>query len=150
LRDHDRNISEKGVKDAKLVAKTLTELELLPDLLLCSNSRRTKQTVEAMALENEHFDNIDSHFFGTLYTVAALDGQTRSHIAERVRVLPMYKQSFPSTRMSGFISGAGLVCCCSTEPLGLETIKRPWEEERKVDRSSLFTGVSMCFSDKNI
>jgi phosphohistidine phosphatase SixA len=107
LRDHDRNISEKGVRDATLVAKHLTQLELLPDLLLCSNSRRTKQTVEAMALENEHFDNIDSHFFGTLYTVAALDGQTRCHIAERVCVFGALIYHNPMIRVFGSLAWYG-------------------------------------------
>ena len=94
-RDHDRPISARGAADARAVARHLFTVEWLPDLLLCSNSRRTKQTVEAMSCEHAHFDDIDSHFFGTLYTVAALDGQTRGHIAERVR------------------AAAARWCCCS-------------------------------------
>jgi hypothetical protein len=32
-------------------------------------------------------DNADAHFLGTLYTTAALDGMTKSHIAMLVRLI---------------------------------------------------------------
>jgi hypothetical protein len=37
-----------------------------------------------MTEEVAAFDNVDAHFLGTLYTVAALDGMTRAHICMRV------------------------------------------------------------------
>ena len=73
---------------AKQVAEKLRTLGWLPDLLLCSNAKRTKQTVDAMAEVVEMFGDVDSHFLGTLYTVSALDGMTKSHIAMRVCIHP--------------------------------------------------------------
>jgi phosphohistidine phosphatase len=87
VRDHDRNISLVGVEAARAVASHLRDNAWLPDLLLCSNSKRTRQTVEAMADAVPAFGDADSHFLGTLYTVAALDGMTRGHLAMRVRLV---------------------------------------------------------------
>ena len=85
VRDHDRSISEAGRAASEAVARHLRDVAWLPDLLLCSNSRRTRQTVDAMAAEVPAFGDADAHFLGTLYTVAALDGMTQSHLAMRVR-----------------------------------------------------------------
>ena len=85
VRDHDRSISSAGTHDARAVAQHLRDEAWLPDLLLCSNSKRTRQTVDAMAEEVPAFGDADSHFLGTLYTIAALDGMTKSHLSMRVR-----------------------------------------------------------------
>lgn len=49
VRDHDRSISESGAACARKVAHHLKDLQWLPDLLLCSSSKRTQQTVDVMA-----------------------------------------------------------------------------------------------------
>lgn len=85
VRDHDRTISADGAEASKAVAGHLRDLGWLPDLLLCSNSKRTKQTVEAMADVTTVFSDVDVHYLGTLYTIAALDGMTKSHLSMRVR-----------------------------------------------------------------
>lgn len=85
VRDHDRSISRGGYEASARVAEHLRDIAWLPDLLLCSNSRRTRQTVEAMAEAVPAFGDADAHFLGTLYTVAALDGMTRSHLTQRAR-----------------------------------------------------------------
>lgn len=43
-----REISDMGVERATAVAAHLREMQWIPQMLLCSNSKRTKQTVEAM------------------------------------------------------------------------------------------------------
>ena len=50
-RDHDRNISQAGIEASRTVARHLRDAAWLPDLLLCSNSKRTRQTVDAMTEE---------------------------------------------------------------------------------------------------
>lgn len=97
-RDHDREINAQGRQDARSAAAHLLAAGWIPDLLLCSNSRRTKQTVEAMASEVGAFDDVDAHFLGTLYTVAALDGMTAAHISERVRDLDSRKRALLASR----------------------------------------------------
>lgn len=49
VRDHDRPISAHGRAQAASVAKQLKELGWTPDLVLASNSKRTKQTLDEMA-----------------------------------------------------------------------------------------------------
>jgi phosphohistidine phosphatase SixA len=114
VRDHDRNISDAGTRAAQAVACHLRDSAWLPDLLLCSNSKRTRQTVEAMAEEVPAFGDVDSHFLGTLYTIAALDGMTRSHLAMRVRyllvcIVPCCVATLDSHRDQQLVAHA----CCS-------------------------------------
>ena len=46
--DRDRTITEKGVKQAKLVAEGLTQLRLVPDAIACSSAVRAQQTLGRM------------------------------------------------------------------------------------------------------
>lgn len=46
--DHDREITDKGEKQAKIVAKGLVGMKLLPDRVACSGAVRARQTLERM------------------------------------------------------------------------------------------------------
>ena len=46
--DRDRNLTDKGLKQAKTVAKGLVELDLVPDRIACSGAARALQTCERM------------------------------------------------------------------------------------------------------
>ncbi|KAF6259214.1 hypothetical protein COO60DRAFT_1029764 [Scenedesmus sp. NREL 46B-D3] len=63
----------------------LCQLGWVPDLIIASNSKRTKQTLDAMAEAAAELGQVDAHFLGSLYTVAALDGQTKHHLEETIR-----------------------------------------------------------------
>lgn len=82
VKDHDRPITQQGREAACKVAALLQSRGWLPDLVICSNALRTKQTLEAMQLASPDFASKQHKYFASLYTVAALDGQTRRHIAE--------------------------------------------------------------------
>lgn len=82
VRDHDRQISEIGRKQASQVAQMLISKGWTPDLVLASNSKRTKQTLDEMCEVMMELGDVDAHYYGSLYTVAALDGQTREHIMD--------------------------------------------------------------------
>lgn len=82
VRDHDRSITAQGKLEAASIARKLCELNWLPDLIVASNSRRTQQTLNEMAEAVSRLGEVDAHFLGSLYTVAALDGQTRTHLEE--------------------------------------------------------------------
>lgn len=84
-RDHERPISSQGHQEARSIARRLRALGWAPDLIIASNSRRTKMTLDVMAEADEHLGEVDAHYLGSLYTVAALDGQTRSHLEECIR-----------------------------------------------------------------
>jgi hypothetical protein len=50
---------------------------------MSSNSLRTRQTLQAMAEAAAAFGAAETHLLGSLYTVAALDGQTLKHLQAR-------------------------------------------------------------------
>ena len=62
------------------VAAKLAERGWLPDVIVSSDSTRTKQTLAMMADAHPAFREAATLFRGSLYTVAALDGQTRKHL----------------------------------------------------------------------
>ncbi|MEW5302215.1 MAG: hypothetical protein WDW36_005018 [Sanguina aurantia] len=82
VKDHDRPISRVGKREAASVALKLRNLGWVPDLVIGSNSLRTKQTLEELYQVIPEMRNVDGHFYGSLYTVGALDGQTKSHLLE--------------------------------------------------------------------
>lgn len=90
VRDHDRSISESGASCARRVAQHLRELQWLPDLLLCSSSKRTQETVDVMAQEINNVSRLNAAHFedpvydASLYTVAALDGQTKATLCAKL------------------------------------------------------------------
>ena len=63
-----------GRRDARKVARQLRDMAWLPDVIVCSNARRTKQTMEVMSEVLLELGHVDVHYLGSLYTVAALDG----------------------------------------------------------------------------
>jgi polyadenylate-binding protein len=65
------------------VAEKLAERGWVPDLIMSSDSTRTRQTLATMIEAVAGFGEADAHFRGSLYTVAALDGQMRKHLQAR-------------------------------------------------------------------
>jgi phosphohistidine phosphatase len=51
LADHERPLAERGRSDAAATGDYLREQGLLPDLVLCSTSLRTRQTFEGLAID---------------------------------------------------------------------------------------------------
>ncbi|KAK9830143.1 hypothetical protein WJX72_009966 [[Myrmecia] bisecta] len=80
VRDHERPITESGRASAQQVAVKLQQKGWLPDLIVCSNSVRTRQTLEQMRAVVRAFQAAVTHFRGSLYTVAALDGQMMRYL----------------------------------------------------------------------
>jgi phosphohistidine phosphatase len=53
--DHDRPLTKRGEDDAKRIGRYLTDEQFLPDLVIASDSRRTRQTLEiALQAANQH------------------------------------------------------------------------------------------------
>lgn len=94
LRDYDRPISMQGRREATSIAKRLSELGWIPDLIIASNSKRTKQTLDIMAEAAAELSTVDAHYLGSLYTVAALDGQTKHHLEETIRSVACDAKNF--------------------------------------------------------
>jgi phosphohistidine phosphatase len=49
--DHERPLAPRGLRDAPAAGRWLAEADFLPDLVLCSTARRTRQTWELAAAE---------------------------------------------------------------------------------------------------
>lgn len=48
LSDHDRSLNDRGRRDAPRMADWLQSHRFLPELILCSSARRTRETVDLM------------------------------------------------------------------------------------------------------
>ncbi|KAF4379126.1 hypothetical protein G4B88_010520 [Cannabis sativa] len=82
LRDHDRPLSKTGKADAINVAHKLQELGWVPQLILCSNALRTRETLKIMQEEVEGFLEAQVRYVSSFYSVAAMDGQTAEHLQQ--------------------------------------------------------------------
>jgi phosphohistidine phosphatase len=49
LADHDRPLAPRGKRAAKVIAEYLRDQAIAPELVLCSSSQRTRQTLERIA-----------------------------------------------------------------------------------------------------
>ena len=63
--DHARPLNERGRKSAPLIAKKLKELNWIPDLVLSSDSIRTKETW--MRMESTFYSCPPVHYLNELY-----------------------------------------------------------------------------------
>lgn len=80
LADHDRPLAPRGIKATPVVADHLRDAGVVPDVLLCSSARRTRQTLELLgdAVPAE----CDVRIEDGLYQASA------DALLERVRALP--------------------------------------------------------------
>lgn len=84
-KDADRALSEEGRTLAAGVGRAATECGWVPDLTLCSASRRSRETLEVMRRGNPAFGAEGrTIYLGSLYHFASLDGQYRHHLTECV------------------------------------------------------------------
>jgi phosphohistidine phosphatase len=70
LADHDRPLSARGRRAAKLMAEHLRREGIAPELVLCSPSRRTRQTLTRIAPAGLG-ENVDVQIDSELYTASA-------------------------------------------------------------------------------
>ncbi len=49
--DHDRRLNRRGRGDAPQIGRFLQERQWIPDVVLCSSARRTRETVDAILAE---------------------------------------------------------------------------------------------------
>lgn len=84
--DYGRELTPKGLKQAKKVAKGLADMGLVPDIIVCSAARRARQTCEKMLKTFGDAPKVDYHqslYEGGVQTV--LDELT--HAKDKTRVL---------------------------------------------------------------
>ncbi|KAI5671312.1 hypothetical protein M9H77_11676 [Catharanthus roseus] len=84
LRDHDRPLSNTGEADAVKVSHKLRLLGWIPELILSSDARRTRETLKIMQDEVQGFADAEVHFLASFYSVAAMDGQTAEHLQQSI------------------------------------------------------------------
>ena len=74
--DHDRELTDGGLSDARLMGRVLAEAGLKPDLALVSSAERTRQTWAGLA---ESFPDAEARFDPRLYNAPS---QTIRHAVE--------------------------------------------------------------------
>lgn len=84
LRDHDRPLSKTGKADAVNVAHKLQQLGWIPELILCSDAVRTRETLKILQEQVRGFLEAEVHFISSFYSIAALDGQTAEHLQKAI------------------------------------------------------------------
>lgn len=72
LRDYDRPISMQGKREAAKIAAQLSELGWVPDLIIASNSKRTKQTLDTMVLSAAELELVSSRLQSTWVEMASI------------------------------------------------------------------------------
>jgi len=68
LSDHERPLNDRGSRDAPRMARWLQETELVPDLVLCSDSQRTRETFGLM--QQEWGTDVEVSYSKALYLAA--------------------------------------------------------------------------------
>ena len=70
LRDHERPLNKRGIRDSPRVADELNDRGWVPDLILVSSSQRTRQTLEGMS---HRFGSIQSEVRPGIYHASLHD-----------------------------------------------------------------------------
>lgn len=84
LKDHDRPLSKRGTAASANIAQKLWQSGWIPDLILCSDAVRTRQTLDIMTEAAGAFSEAEVRFLGSFYSVAAMDGETTAHLHSMV------------------------------------------------------------------
>jgi phosphohistidine phosphatase len=77
LRDHDRPLAPRGRRAAETIARHLGEEGIAPELVLCSSSRRTRETLDRIA--EALGDGVDVEIERELYAASAQELLQRLH-----------------------------------------------------------------------
>lgn len=86
VKDHELPITQAGQELAKRVAEEMKSLGWIPNIVMSSNSVRSRQTFEVMKSVIEELSHADLHFLGSLYTESQLDGHTLPFLARILAV----------------------------------------------------------------
>ena len=87
LKDHDRPLTVWGRSAAAALCERVVEAGpgwCEPDLVLCSASTRSRETLAAMQDVHPPLNDVQTIFMGSLYAVAAMDGVTADHLKETI------------------------------------------------------------------
>jgi phosphohistidine phosphatase len=125
LDDHERPLAPRGVRALAVMSQHMQAVGVNPDLVLCSSSRRTRETLEGIGVGGEH---VIEH---ELYSASAAE------VLERLRRLP---EGIGSTMVIGHNPTAQMLVLrlAAREKVGDEASRRA-AVERKVPTGALAT-----------
>ncbi|KAH8939210.1 hypothetical protein BDL97_15G026800 [Sphagnum fallax] len=117
LKDHERPLSKWGRHTAADIANKLNQPGWFPELILCSDAIRTRETLEIMQSHVSDLGEVEVRFLGSFYAIAAMDGQTAQHLQENIL---KYSRDDVTTVMCmghnrGWEEAASLLCGISVE-----------------------------------
>lgn len=79
--DKDRALTPQGQADATALGHAMTRKNLLPDLILCSDARRTRETCEAVTKEFSTKPKIE-------FSAALYNGSSKINMLDTIRHVP--------------------------------------------------------------
>lgn len=80
LSDHERPLADRGIRTTPVMADHLRDGGIVPDVVLCSSARRTRETLDLLG--DAVPDDCDVRFEDALYAASA------EALLERLRALP--------------------------------------------------------------
>jgi phosphohistidine phosphatase len=130
LPDMERPLSRRGAADAEAMGRRLLELELLPDLLLLSPSRRTLQTAEIVARElslpARRLRRADALYLASAADILRIVQETGPRVAHLMVVTHNPGVSELIQRLAGAAAGEGLgtaaVCSVTFDTPGWKAV----------------------------
>ncbi|KAL6854575.1 hypothetical protein ACP4OV_019137 [Aristida adscensionis] len=84
IRDHDRPLSKAGRADAMSISNKLQQMGWIPELILCSDATRTKETLKTLQEHVQGLSEAVVYFIPSFYSIAAMDGQTAEHLQKSI------------------------------------------------------------------
>ena len=130
LRDHDRPLTSWGrTAAAKLCSELVAKGWAEPDLVLCSASTRSRETLGEMVRTHAPLGKAETHFMGSLYAFAAMDGLTADHLRETVAGLVELEEA---PRQRGELEHEHLHLGLAPRVRGLQVVAVAVEVDRRV------------------
>uniref|UniRef100_A0A0E0LZD1 Uncharacterized protein n=1 Tax=Oryza punctata TaxID=4537 RepID=A0A0E0LZD1_ORYPU len=77
-------LSKAGKAAAISVSNKLQQMGWIPELVLCSDATRTKETLKILQEHVKGLSEAIVHFIPSFYSIAAMDGQTAEHLQKAI------------------------------------------------------------------
>jgi phosphohistidine phosphatase len=105
LADHDRPLNKRGKQAAPEMGRLLRKEGLVPDLILCSTARRSRQTAEAVAQACGYEGTVESQR-DLYYSDAACYTDILRHLPDRVNCVLLVGHNPESEELLEMLTGS--------------------------------------------
>ena len=134
LPDHDRPLNDRGRRDTPRMANWLAELDLVPDLILCSSAQRTRETAQLLC---DQWDSTPEILYSQqLYLASPMDiADTINRDVNRSSRLMVLAHNPGMSYLVSALAGESLDM--PTAAMAVFQVEKPWYEFRSDQRCRL-------------